>query len=106
MHAAVSLIPVAMAPLSKMIATVSAVPTMARMITYSAAAAPLSSFQKRVKDLVIFLIFTPLFGCRTSIATFAIRSAGGFGDDVLEVLSYGRIQACDVLPPDHEWSQE
>ncbi len=63
MHMAVSLIPVAMAPLSRIIATASAVPTMARIITYSAAVAPLSSPQKRAKDLAAFLIFTRPFGC-------------------------------------------
>ena len=59
MHVAVSLIPVAMAPLSRIIAKASAVPTMARIITYSAAAAPLSSSQKRAKDLAVFLIANP-----------------------------------------------
>ena len=49
MQEAVLLTAVAMAPLSKIIATASAVPTMARIITYSAAAAPRWSFPKSRK---------------------------------------------------------
>ncbi len=49
MHVADSLIADATAPLSKIIATASAVPTMARIITYSAAAAARWSLPKSRK---------------------------------------------------------